>query len=741
MRLSRLFFPALAASVLFISACGGGGGNSGGIVPSGGSTPQPPVPSYPNSLTKSVTLGSSAQTLTFSQIASGASGSLTVPATSSGSGTASITIESALPSGAPVPQSSNVRRPQTLGATVTPILYAVVTPSSTVSFGSTPAFTFTFPAGTLQGNVYVAFFDPSNAAAGWNAVDGPVLASGNTISLPAQTISPQITLSANVPYIFAIVENATPLPTGPLGSGAPLTSPDLGPRGGWGPPAVAQALQFPVQSGYNGAGQTVAVIIDSTIKPSDISAFTTYFNIPTTSRSITQVVVDPTATPPSTTDISEASLDTETIAGLAPGANIIVYEIPDLSDQSIIDGYNKALSDGKASVINSSFGGCESEDEPNVKTLYDPVFLKGDQLGVTFTASAGDSGNVCDNTTTPFTVGANSPASDPNVVGVGGTETNTSYGDKLTNPTAWNDASCGSTGSSQCATGGGVSAVFTPPPFQSNLPNLPSTAFRNVPDVAMPAEDVAVFVNGAWGIFAGTSWSAPEYAALTAEIYEYCNFTLSTSPATFNPVALPYMAYASNKSDFLDVINGDNQFAGTTPSYKALVGFDDVSGLGVPYGAQMEATLCPNRQSLSTPYLADSTMRSTESIVRGPRTLDVAPRIGGLIDRGARTANTMTRIQLVLRPTASLADNEATVVAALQGAGFTIVRRFANHLVVDAEAPAATVDAYFATSLHNVVEGRFGSRYVPVTTATLPGSIAPYISGVSLDNLVTMHAL
>ena len=745
MRLSRFLFPALAISAVLVAACGGGGGSSGGGItpPSGGSTPAPVV-TFPPSITQSAALGSSPQTLTFGQIASGASGTVTVPATSTGSGSATITVQSTLPAGAPTPQSANVRRPKSLGATVTPLLYAVVTPSAAVSFGSTPAFTFSFPTGTLQGDVYVAFFDPSNPAAGWNAVAGPITASGNSITLPSQPISPPITLSANVSYVFAIVQSAAPLPvptaSGPLGTGAPLTGPTLGGRGGWGPPAVAQALQFPVQSGYNGAGQTVAVIIDSTIRTSDINAFTTYFQIPSTSRTISQVVVEPSATPPGTTDIGEASLDTETIAGLAPGANIIVYEIPDLSDQSIIDGYNRALSDGKASVINSSFGGCESEDEPNVKTLYDPVFLKGNQLGITFTASAGDTGNVCDNTTTPYTVGASSPASDPNVVGVGGTETSSNYNDKLTSAIAWNDSTCGSGGSSQCATGGGVSAVFTPPPFQTNLPNA-STTFRNVPDVAMPAEDVAVYENGTWGIFAGTSWSAPEYAALIAEVYQYCNFTLSGSPASFNPVALPYEAYANSPSDFIDVTGGNNQFAGTTPFYRALTGFDNVSGVGVPYGAPMEQTLCPNRQPLSTPFLAENAVRNAAIGTSIPRTLDVAPRIGGLIDEGARSAMTMTRIQVVLRPTASLAGDEAAVVAALQRSGFTIVQRFANHLVVDAEAPASTVDAYFATSLHNVVEGRYGSRYVPITTATLPATIAPYVSGVSLDNLVTMHAL
>jgi len=59
-------------------------------------------------------------------------------------------------------------------------------------------------------------------------------------------------------------------------------------------------------------------------------------------------------------DDAETDLDVQTISGLAPGANIIVYDMGSLTDQAIEDAYNKVLSDGKASVVNSSFGGCES---------------------------------------------------------------------------------------------------------------------------------------------------------------------------------------------------------------------------------------------------------------------------------------------------------------------------------------------------------------------------------------------
>ncbi len=757
MRLSRLLFPALAASAVLVAACGGGGGGGGFTPPSGGSTPIPVV-TYPPSITQSVTLGGNPQTLTFPEIASGASGTVTVPATTSGSGNTTVTVESSLPVGAPVPQSTNVRRPKSLGATVTPLLYAVVTPSSALTFGSTPAFTYTFPAGTLQGDVYVAFFDPSNAAAGWNAVAGPIAASGNTISLPSQSIAPPIVLAANVSYIFAIVENGTPLPTpqpstpptpvvtptptstgtpyaGPTATASPIAGPTFGPKlyPGWGPRAVADGLQFPVQSGFNGSGQTVAVVIDSAFSPSDISSYNTYFRTPTTGSTISQVSVD--GGPAASADNGEATLDIETISGLAPGANIIVYEIPSLTDQHIVDAYNRAISDAKASVVNSSFSGCEASA---VYNLYHPVFQTGADQGIAFVAAAGDTGNECYDGI-GNTVGVGYPASDPNVIGVGGTETNLTVPDPITNDVAWNDYSCGSSGSSQCATGGGVSVTATIPPFQVGLTGESSTTQRNVPDLALPAEDVAVYDNGAWGVAAGTSWSSPQYAALMAEIYEYCNFSVSSATVSFDPVALPYAAYKSSPSNFIDVLTGNNQFAGTTPYFSAGSGYDNVSGLGIPLGMPIAHTLCPNRAPLSAG--AGFTQQSAplaSLATTGTRTIDAAPHIVGLIDQGARMANATTRIQLVLRPTGSLASDEANVVNALQRAGFTIVQRFPDRLVVDAEAPTSTVDAYFATSIHDVIEGGNGARYTPVTKVTLPAEIAPYVSGASLDDLVTM---
>ncbi|MEI9982130.1 MAG: protease pro-enzyme activation domain-containing protein [Aliidongia sp.] len=55
----------------------------------------------------------------------------------------------------------------------------------------------------------------------------------------------------------------------------------------------------------------------------------------------------------------EASLDTQMSLGTAPGATEQLYDIPDLSDASVMAGYTAIVEDNTVDVVSSSFGGCE----------------------------------------------------------------------------------------------------------------------------------------------------------------------------------------------------------------------------------------------------------------------------------------------------------------------------------------------------------------------------------------------
>ena len=471
-----------------------------------------------------------------------------------------------------------------------------------------------------------------------------------------------------------------------------------------------------MQSGYNGAGQTVAIIMDAFPASSDLAAYQSYFQIPQTGRSILNVPVD--GGPDAGNTVTEVTLDTETIAGLAPGANIRIYGVPALSRTALNDALALIMSDGVASVVNYSASGCEN---PNMAAT-DATLSQASTLGIAFMASAGDQGNEC-GANGIFQVGVGYPASDPYAVSVGGTETNPPF--MLTSSTAWNDNSCSA---GQCATGGGISQYWPTPSYQVGLSGASHT-FRTVPDVALPAEYTSVYVNGAWRPLNGTSWSAPEFSALQAEANEYCK-------ARFQfPTNNSYYVRATSLTTFIDVVSGNNQFDGQTPYYSAGPGFDAVSGNGVPYGMPFAQTLCPNRGPAAARRAFDF------SHAPPPQTFSAhiaAPALRGLTDQGERAASATMDVQLVMRPGSAVASNEAQAIAALKSAGFTIAQQFANHLIVDAQAPTSVVESYFSTTIHTVSQPRYANEYTPVTAATIPLDLAPYVAGVVLDNIVNM---
>jgi Tectonin domain/Subtilase family len=513
-----------------------------------------------------------------------------------------------------------------------------------------------------------------------------------------------------------------------VGNGAPLAGPAKGPSDlGWGPRSVADALGFPVQSGFDGTGVTVAIVVDSAVLDGDLSAYLSYFQIPSTGRRIDSFIMPDASAVPTSGGQFEATLDAQTVAGLAPGANVRVYVTKDLSFQHITDAYAQAVSDPRTAIVSSSFGGCEGSPA-SAQTGANALITSAADNYIAFVAISGDWGNECYFNTTTFHQGVNWPGSHPQVIGVGGTETQPGY--QLTSTTTWNDsfASLG-----QLATGGGVSTEFTLPLYQLGLSGAASSAFRNVPDIAMPAVDDAIYLNGSWKRAVGTSWSTPMFAAMLAEVYQYCNAIF------YEPVRLPYYVFEHAGYDaFIDVTNGDNRFRGTMPFYAAHAGYDNTTGFGVPLGMAFAQTVCPNRVPAARVRRAASLSALAVRPPAVPAAADVVPSTAGVSDRGARPGAAATRIQLVLRPSATAANDEQTVIGVLKAAGFTIVRTFGNHMVVDAEGPAAGVEALFSTRLHDVVQDGHGARYMPVTGAAIPASLAPYVAGVSLDDIVSL---
>src|SRR5579875_2366391 len=483
----------------------------------------------------------------------------------------------------------------------------------------------------------------------------------------------------------------TPTPMGVPGNASALPPIPLGPNGGWGPYSVASALQFPVQSGYDGTGETVAVVGDYPPSLSDIQGYLSQFSIVGHHWTYSIENVNGGSLMTDTNGLGEATLDVETIAGLAPGAAIVFYSIPEPSNANLTNAYNQIAADG-------------------------------------------DSGDRCVANGLQY-IGVSYPASDPNVIGVGGTEnlaaSCTALG-SITSQQAWNDF-CSVNGQ-QAATGGGVSAIFSLPTYQTGLGGA-SNSLRNIPDVAMPAEGVSIYLQGAWELASGTSWSAPQLAAMIAEIYEYCNTPL------IPPSEIFYYVYGTKGyGAFLNVTAGNNRFAGDPTYYSAHAGFNNVSGIGVPLGMPVAQTVCPNRVPLSLRRATQGAVSLSTQAPAEPTLLQNVPNLRGLQDLGVRPAGTQTAIVLTLRPTPTVAEDEQRVIAHLTSAGFTIGKTYSNHLVVNAVGPSSLVSSYFDTQIHNFAQPGYGVRYANVSPVVIPASIAAYVQGVIIDNLIVTGA-
>jgi hypothetical protein len=330
---------------------------------------------------------------------------------------------------------------------------------------------------------------------------------------------------------------------------------------------VAKPFDFPVQHGCNGAGYTAAIVIDDAVNTSYVKSYLSAAGV-TQTGTITNEAVDGGGT----ADDPETDLDVQTISGLAPGANIIVYDNGSLSDQAIEDAYNQVLSDGKASAVNSSFGGCESSDT-SFESATNSIAEQGASEGVEFSASAGDTGSdECGSDDNAK--GVSAPAGDPYFTSIGGVNfTENSSTGALETVTA-GDASCSGGVNDTCYGGGGVSTTVALPSWQSGIAGMITTG-RNQPDISLPFDYVAVYTGGAFAEYLGTSWSSPASVALFIEADELHGTKLGWLNSTL------YSLFSSTGySDYYTPCTSGNNIAYTCSATE----YNQAAGIGTPKG-------------------------------------------------------------------------------------------------------------------------------------------------------------
>ena len=360
-----------------------------------------------------------------------------------------------------------------------------------------------------------------------------------------------------------------------------------GPGGGYAPSDVKIAYNLNGVSA-NGSGQKIALFELGAYLATDITAYTSYFGLPT--ANLTNILVDGGsggAIDP------EVALDIELALGLAPYSQIYVYEGPN-SGQGLLDTYNRIATDNIAKQVSTSWGLGEDEAGSQILNAENAIFQQMAAQGQTIFAAAGDSGAYDDYPSTALVV--DDPASQPYMVGVGGTSltVNATTG-AYVSETVWND------GLGNGAGGGGVSSVWPIPSWQANVSTAYSKTNRNVPDISLNADQYkgySIVYNGQWYIFGGTSCAAPLWAAFTALVNQQRQASQMPVLGFANPPLYAIGTTATSQAvDYHDITMGNNLF------YQAGPGYDNASGWGSFNGANLFAGLTQSSTQPSSFYI------------------------------------------------------------------------------------------------------------------------------------------
>ncbi|GCE03745.1 S53 family peptidase [Dictyobacter aurantiacus] len=359
----------------------------------------------------------------------------------------------------------------------------------------------------------------------------------------------------------------------------------------------AYSIQPLLDKGITGKGRTI-VILDAYSAPhikDDLHSFDQNFglNDPTLNIIPGQGSLTPfDGSPLQEGWAGEIALDVEWSHAVAPDATIDLVLAKSSDDNDLVASLQYAIDHNLGDVVSMSFGEAESCLDAATNQKWHDAFKAATRKNITLFASAGDQGAAqptCDGNS--YIKSASSPANDPFVSGVGGTQL---VADAVTgayqSEVAWNEPQFGAAG------GGGISNVYAKPFYQYGLPNLPGKG-RGVPDVAYNAAInggvLAVTSDsgapaGSVFIFGGTSAGSPQWAGIIALADQLGNKKVGL----INPVL--YLIFGRinpiYSATFHDITSGNNTFTFadangnpvTIQGYDAKKGWDAVTGWGSP---------------------------------------------------------------------------------------------------------------------------------------------------------------
>jgi len=388
------------------------------------------------------------------------------------------------------------------------------------------------------------------------------------------------------------------------------------------------------QQGITGKGQTIGIATLANFQPADAYTYWDAIGLKYAPNRITQVHVDGGGDFGADAGSGETTLDVEQSGGLAPDANVIVYDAPN-TNAGFLDVFYRAISDNKVDTLSVSWGEPEiyytaalngGVDYTNQLSAFDQVYMEGAAQGISVFAASGDSGAYDTERSLPAPyfstpLSVDSPASDPYITAAGGTTlpvtlklrkgtvvvpTEQAWGWDYLQP-YYNIFSVGS--------GGGVSVMWAQPSYQQGVPGMnqsaagqsfidytQSPAFdyydlpanfagRNAPDISMNADPETGYLlyssaDGGWSNrWGGTSFVAPQLNGITSLMDQYNGGRVGfLNPTIYGMLQNGGQPYGANMP-FNDIASGDNW------GYNAVAGYDDATGIGTPNVANLAQAL------------------------------------------------------------------------------------------------------------------------------------------------------
>ena len=353
-----------------------------------------------------------------------------------------------------------------------------------------------------------------------------------------------------------------------------------GPVGGMTPSIIDRAFEFEALRalGLHGEGQAVAIVSLDTFDPADVAAFDRLAG--TSGPKVEKIAVNGGVPTPGDDQV-EVNLDIDVIRAIAPKAQILDYEAPNRGGAiaAIID---RIVADGRADIVSISWGSCELTRAPDGMTRLASSMAAAAAAGLSVYVASGDHGayGCLDQDRKDLRIAVDSPASDVNVVGVGGTYASMLEDGTYIDEVAWEEPLTG------WAPGGGVSAFYQRPSWQAGLgvQNARSNGMRQVPDVAGPADPNSGFLTVSGGEASaggGTSAAAPFWAGFTVLVRQLAEKEGVDRLGALGPTLYAVATAAPSGAVFHDVTRGGNLFD------NAGLGWDYATGLGTPRGAPL----------------------------------------------------------------------------------------------------------------------------------------------------------